>query len=147
MLDSYTLVPVEQRYPLPETFNFQEYIEIERELWMLFPETDGKRVNFHQSGIMSWIYVESPNAGELQDTETYFLMPVSDGRQHSMKAIRMIADRRLTLHEYRMVQLTAVKLIGKMNEACECMATIGEEIFGEEVLAEVSERLREVGQQ
>lgn len=45
-------------YPLPPSFDFDEYIETERELWALFPETDGKRVNFVQVGLTATIYTE-----------------------------------------------------------------------------------------
>jgi hypothetical protein len=67
-------------------------------------------------------------------------MPCPD---HTMRPIRMRAVRRLTLSEYRMGHLTAVKLIGKVNEAGEIMREIGCQILGEEVLEEVQARLTE----
>src|ERR1700694_983677 len=122
-------------YPLAASFHYAEYAEAERELWALFPETDGKRVNFVQIGLTAQIYAEMPEDGsELQQDETYILMPCSD---HCMRPIRMKAARRLTLSEYRMGHLTAVKLIGKVNEAGEIMREIGCKILGDEVLQEV----------
>src|ERR1700675_1889583 len=98
-------------YPLPSNFSFREFIEIERELWALFPETDGKRTNFTQIGLCAMIFTEVPDDGsDLEIDETYMLMPCSD---LYLRPIRMRACRRLTLDEYRMGHLTAVKLIGK----------------------------------
>lgn len=128
-------------YPLPPSFDFDDYIEIERELWALFPETDGKRVNFVQIGLSATIYTEvAEDCSELQKNETYILMPCSDG---TMKPIRMEACRRLTLSEYRMGHLTAVKLMGRVAEAGEVMREIGYEILGPEVIGEVESRLRD----
>ena len=42
-----------------------------------------------------------------------------------MRPIRMGARRRLTLSEYRMGHLTAIKLMGRMNEAAEIMREVG----------------------
>ena len=128
-------------YPLPPSFDFDEYIETERELWALFPESDGKRVNFVQVGLTATIYTEVFDDGsELQRDETYILMPCSD---KSMRPIRMVASRRLTLTEYRMGHLTAIKLMGKVTEAGELMREIGCQILGPEVIEEVEARLRE----
>ena len=128
-------------YPLPPSFDFDEYIETERELWALFPESDGKRVNFVQVGLTATIYTEVFDDGsELQRDETYILMPCSD---KSMRPIRMEASRRLTLTEYRMGHLTAIKLMGKVTEAGEVMREIGCQILGPEVIDEVEARLRE----
>ena len=55
----------------------------------------------------------------------------------------MEACRRLTLTEYRMGHLTAVKLLGKMTDAGEVMRNVGAQILGEEVLEEVEFRLKE----
>jgi hypothetical protein len=67
-------------------------------------------------------------------------MPCAD---RTMRPIRMEASRRLTLTEYRMGHLTAVKLLGKMTEAGEVMRQVGSQILGDEVLEEVESRLRE----
>ena len=72
--------------------------------------------------------------------ETYILMPCED---YTMRPIRMQAVRRLTLQEYRMGHLTAIKLVGKVNEAGEVMREIGCQILGEEVLSEAQARLSE----
>jgi hypothetical protein len=128
-------------YPLPESFNFEDYIETERELWALFPETDGKRVNFVQIGLTAQIFAQAPDdRSELKPDETYILMPCEDS---SMRPIRMRSCRRLTLSEYRMGHMTAVKLIGKVAEASEVMREVGTQILGEEVLEEVQSRIAE----
>jgi hypothetical protein len=67
-------------------------------------------------------------------------MPCAD---FAMRPIRMRACRRLTLSEYRMGHLTAIKLVGKVNEAGEVMREIGCQILGEEVLSEAQARLTE----
>jgi hypothetical protein len=140
-LSHYAFLDPRASYPLPASFDYREYIETERELWALFPETDGKRVNFVQIGLTAQIYSETPdNGSELAQDETYILMPCPD---HTMRPIRMEACRRLTLSEYRMGHLTAIKLMGKITEAAEVMREIGCEILGPEVLGEVEARLRE----
>jgi hypothetical protein len=140
-LSQYAFIDPSEAYPLPASFNYREYIETERELWALFPETDGRRVNFVQIGLTAQIYAESPDhGGELDRDETYILMPCED---RTLRPIRMEACRRLTLSEYRMGHLTAIKLMGKINEAAEVMREIGCQILGDEVLSEVEARLRE----
>jgi hypothetical protein len=140
-LSAYTFIDPNASYPLPSTFNFDDYMETERELWALFPETDGKRVNFVQIGLTAMIYAEVPEDGtELAIDETYILMPCED---LTLRPIRMRACRRLTLSEYRMGHLTAVKLIGKVNEAGEVMREIGYQILGEEVVSEAQLRIAE----
>jgi hypothetical protein len=139
MLSSLVFLEPGSAFPLPKTFNFAEYIETERELWALFPETDGRRVNFIQAGLTAQIYAEVPESGApLAIDETYVLMPCGD---RTMKPIRMQACRRLTLSEYRMGHLTAIKLVGKVNEAVDVMREIGARILGAEVLEEVQSRL------
>lgn len=141
MTNEYSFIEPHAAFPLPSSFQFREYIETERELWALFPETDGRRVNFVQIGLSAMIYVEVPDTGEeLGVEETYILMPCQD---YTMRPIRMRACRRLTLSEYRMGHLTAVKLVGKVNEAGEVMREIGCQILGEEVLMEAQARLAE----
>lgn len=137
----YSFIEPHAAFPLPATFNFDEYIETERELWALFPETDGRRVNFVQIGLSAMIYAEVPQTGEeLAADETYILMPCSD---YTMRPIRMQATRRLTLSEYRMGHLTAIKLVGKVSEAGDVMREIGCQILGEEVLQEAQMRIAE----
>ena len=140
-MSQYALLEPGSSYPLPSSFDYQEYIETERELWALFPETDGKRVNFVQIGLTAAIYTEVPDDGtELLPGETYILMPCPDG---AMRPIRMEARRRLTLSEYRMGHLTAVKLMGRVNETGEIVREIGFQILGAEVIEEAEARLRE----
>jgi hypothetical protein len=140
-MSEYTFLEPKASFPLPATFNFDEYIETERELWALFPETDGRRVNFVQIGLTAQIYAEVPeDYSELKPEETYILMPCAD---FAMRPIRMQACRRLTLSEYRMGHLTAIKLVGKVNEAGEVMREIGCQILGPEVMEEAQARLAE----
>jgi hypothetical protein len=128
-------------FPLPDSFDWNQYIETERELWALFPETDGGRANFIQIGLTAQLFAETPDDGsELSADETYLLMPCAD---YTMRPIRMQARRRLTLSEYRMTHLTAVKLFGKMAAAAEVMRTVGASILGEEVLEELQSRSHE----
>jgi hypothetical protein len=130
-----TLVDPACSFSLPRHFDYETYIDIERELWALFPETDGKRVNFAQVGLTAQVFGEVPDIGdELGSNETYFLMPCPD---QMMRPIRMRMMRRLTTSEYRMAQLTALKLVGKLNEAVVVMAQVGEQILGAEVLEEL----------
>ena len=138
-MSKYSFVEPNSVFPLPETFDFAEYIETERELWALFPETDGKRVNFVQIGLTAQIYAQTPDdKSELKPDETYILMPCEDS---TMRPIRMRAHRRLTLSEYRMGHMTAIKLIGKVSEAGEVMREVGCQILGEEVLEEAQSRM------
>ena len=140
-MSAYAFLSPKSAYPLPSTFKWEDYIEAERELWAIFPETDGKRVNFVQIGLTALIYTEVPEDGsELRPQETYILMPCPD---KTMRPIRMEACRRLTLSEYRMGHLTAVKLLGRVSEAGDVMREIGCEILGPEVIGEVEARLRE----
>jgi hypothetical protein len=134
------LVPAESVYPLPRNFDFEEYIETERELWALFPETDGRRVNFVQLGLTASVYAEVPDDGsELLDNEIYLLMPFSD---RTLRPIRMTSCRRLTLAEYRMGQFTALKLTDLVTVASAALHQIGREILGPEVLEEAELRMR-----
>jgi hypothetical protein len=118
-------------YPLPKSFHFDDYIETERELWALFPETEGKRVNFCQMGLTAQIFVESAGGGELQANETYCLMPCPD---RSLRPLRMEAVRRLTLDEFRMSHITAIRLADKLSGTGKVMEAIHLEIMGPEIL-------------
>ena len=139
-MSQYAFLDPSSCFQLPASFNWNDYIETERELWALFPETDGRRVNFIQIGLTAQIYAEVKDDGsELGTDETYILMPSAD---RTMRPIRMEACRRLTLSEYRMGHLTAVKLLGRMTEAAEVMRQVGTRILGEEVMEEVEIRLR-----
>jgi hypothetical protein len=142
-LSDYIFLERNAAFPLPKSFNFREYIDTERELWALFPETDGRRVNFIQVGLTAQIYAEvNEDGSDLRADETYVLMPCQD---YMMRPIRMQACRRLTLSEYRMGHLTAIKLVGKVNEAGEVMRDIGSQILGDEVLDEAQARLADLG--
>jgi hypothetical protein len=140
-VSQYAFIPPGSSYLLPQSFDFEEYIEIERELWALFPETDGKRVNFVQIGLTAQIYTEvSDDGSELRKEETYILMPCPD---LTLKPIRMEVCRRLTLSEYRMGHLTAIKLMDKVAQVSGIVREVGLEILGPEVVEEAELRLRE----
>src|SRR5438270_5913818 len=99
-MSQYTFLDPSASFSLPKSFDWDEYIETERELWALFPETDGRRVNFVQIGLTAQIFAEVRDDGsELRPDETYILMPCES---RAMRPIRMEACRRLTLTEYRM---------------------------------------------
>ncbi|MGA2597003.1 MAG: hypothetical protein ABSH09_08415 [Bryobacteraceae bacterium] len=138
-MSQYAFIDPSASFLLPPTFDWDDYIETERELWALFPETAGHRVNFLQVGLTAQLFVSALDDGsELRPDETYILMPCDN---LTMRPIRMRACRRLTLSEYRMGHLTAVKLIGKMAYANEVAAFVGEKILGDEVLDEMEARI------
>jgi hypothetical protein len=118
-------------FPLPRTFNFGDYIETEREMWALFPETEGKRVNVCQLGLTAQIFVESSDGGELDADETYFLMPCADC---TLRPIRMRRVRRLTLDEFRMSHITALRLAEKLSGSDKVLHEIHLRILGPEIL-------------
>lgn len=129
-MSRYAFLDPEATYPLPKSFNFQDYIETERELWALFPETEGHRANFCQMGLTAQIFVESPATGDLQTNETYFLMPCPD---RVLRPLRMRALRRLTLEEFRMSHITAVRMSEKLSSTGKVMEAIHMEIMGPEI--------------
>ena len=141
LTDRFEFLDPAAEFPLPEDFDFDTYIDIERELWALFPETDGKRTNFVQVGLTALIYAEAEGVpNPVSVSETYFLMPCAD---KTLRPIRMRVVRRLTLGEYRMAHLTAVKLLGRIMAATDAVYEVGVQILGTEVLEEVEARLRE----
>lgn len=128
-MSSYTFINPDTFYRLPRDFNYREYIDIERELWAFFPETIGRRVNFCQTGLTAQVYAEVGDDGtELAEQETYFLMPCADGK---MKPIRMRFMRRLTLAEFRMTYLTAVKLGGELTKIVDVFRSLDDKVLGE----------------
>src|SRR5439155_8468504 len=106
-VSSYSFIEPDSAYPLPKSFDYSDYIETEQEMWALFPETEGKRVNFCQLGLTAKIYIESDVAGELLEDETYFLMPCPDRK---LRPIPMRQLRRLTLDDVRMSHITPTRL-------------------------------------
>jgi hypothetical protein len=122
------------QYPLPTNFDYAGYIDTEQELWALFPETDGRRVNFCQLGLSASLYVEArENRSELKPGETYFLMPFAD---RTMRPLRMRMLRKLTLNEYRLAHLTAQRLSEKLEGAGEIMDEVHLSILGPEIVEE-----------
>jgi hypothetical protein len=116
---------------LPASFNYAEYIDTEREMWALFPETEGKRVNFCQLGLTAQIYIESETRPELDSDETYFLMPCPDS---TLRPIRMKALRRLTLDEFRLSHITAIRLAERLDGTRKVMEAVHLQILGPEIL-------------
>ena len=130
-VSKYSFIAPDSSYPLPRSFNYKEYIETEQEMWALFPETGGKRVNFCQLGLTARIYIESETAGELCEDETYFLMPCADRK---LRPIRMRQVRRLTLDEFRMSHITAIRLADKLSGTTRVLEEIHMKILGPEIL-------------
>ena len=130
----YAFLDPRARYKLPDGFDYSAYIETEQELWALFPETEGKRVNFCQLGLTASLYVEVPDdGGDLGSGETYFLMPWPD---RTMRPLRMKQIRRLTLGEYRMSHLTALRMSEKLDGTGEIMDDVHLQILGPEIISE-----------
>ena len=130
-MSTYSFIQPESAYSLPKSFSYTDYIETEQEMWALFPETEGKRVNFCQLGLTARIYVESEVAGELGEDETYFLMPCPDRK---LRPIRMRQVRRLTLDEFRMSHITAIRLADKLSGTTRVLEQIHMQILGPEIL-------------
>jgi hypothetical protein len=130
-VSTYSFIEPDSAYSLPKSFNYSDYIETEQEMWALFPETDGKRVNFCQLGLTAKIFIESEVAGDLGEDETYFLMPCSDRK---LRPIRMRQVRRLTLDEFRMSHITAIRLADKLSSTTRVLEEIHMQILGPEIL-------------
>jgi hypothetical protein len=131
---SRSLLDPESSYPLPASFTVHDYLETEREFWALFPETEGKRVNFCQVGLTAQLYTEVSDTGDdLKSNEVYFLMPCAD---RIMRPVRMQAVRHLTVSEYRMSRMTALKLGVFMQCAAGILQHVHHEVLGSELLAE-----------
>jgi len=128
---AYSFIEPDCAYPLPKSFSYSDYIETEQEMWALFPETEGKRVNFCQLGLTARIFIESEGAGDLGEDETYFLMPCSD---RNLRPIRMRQVRRLTLDEFRMSHITAIRLADKLSGTTRVLEEIHMQILGPEIL-------------
>lgn len=126
----YSFLHPEVSYSLPRDFSFSDYIEAERELWAFFPETFGRRVNFCQIGLTANVYAEVTEDGsDLNTDETYFLMPCPEG---NIRPVRMRATRRLTLDEFRITHLTAVKLCEELCKVQGIFNSIDARVLGAE---------------
>lgn len=131
-MSAYAFLDPRCTYPLPDGFNYSDYIDTEQELWAFFRETHGKRVNFCQLGLTANLYVETPDDGsELKTGETYFLMPFPD---RTMRPMRMKVVRKLTLAEYRMSHLTALRLSDELQGTGEIMDEVHLQILGPEII-------------
>ena len=132
-MNTFSFIEPGASYPLPKNFSYSDYIETEQEMWALFPETEGKRVNFCQMGLTAQIFTESGEEGDLAHDETYFLMPCPD---RSLRPVRMRALRRLTLEEFRMSHLTALKLADLLTGTGRVLEEIHMQILGPSLLGE-----------
>lgn len=133
-MSSFNFLDPQSSFPLPETFDFEGYIDTERELWAFFPETAGKRVNFCQLGLTAQLYAETPDSGEpVQNDETYFLMPCED---FTLRPVRMRSARILTLEEFRMTHLTSVRMMDKLSGTGRLMDEVHRQVLGPAILAE-----------
>jgi hypothetical protein len=130
-VSNYAFLQPGSSYALPKSFNYPDYIETEREMWALFPETEGKRVNFCQMGLTAHIFIESERPGDLASDETYFLMPCAD---RMLRPVRMRQVRRLTLDEFRMSHITALRMAEKLSGTGKVMEEIHLQILGPEIL-------------
>lgn len=134
-MSDYSFLDPRSSYPLPKNFDYREYIEAEREFWALFPGTDGKRVNFCLMGLTAQLFVEVAEDGsDLKPEETYFLMPCAD---LTMRPVRMKSFRRLTLSEYRMSHMTAMKVADKLDGTARILDEVHMKILGPEIMREL----------
>lgn len=134
-MSDYSFLPADAFFRAPREFNFDEYIEIEKELWMIFPETEGHRVNFIQFGISALLMIDVADDGsEITTTEAYFVMPCENG---DLKPIRMRAIRHLTLDEYRMAAHSSLKLVDILEPLRPVMKNIGRAVTGDEISEEL----------
>jgi len=133
-LSAYSFLDPRCKYSLPESFDYASYIETEQELWALFPETHGMRVNFCQVGLTASLFIESvEDATELTSEETYFLMPFPD---RTMRPMRMRMLRKLTLSEYRLSHITAQRMSEELADTGEIMDEVHLHILGPEIVEE-----------
>jgi len=133
-LPAYSFLDPRCSYPLPESFNYSDYIDTEQELWALFPETHGMRVNFCQVGLTATLFVEAvEDYSELTSDETYFLMPFPD---RTMRPLRMRALRKLTLSEYRLSHITAQRMGEELADTGDIMDEVHQHILGPESVEE-----------
>ena len=88
-------------------------------------------MNFCQVGLTAQVFTESTESGELERDETYFLMPCPD---RALRPIRMRAVRRLTLEEFRMSHITAIRLADKLTGTGKVMEAIHMQIMGPEIM-------------
>src|SRR5205085_2745157 len=103
-------------------FILTNYFETEREFWALFPETQGKRVNFCQIGLTAQLYTEVSDSGEeLKSNEVYFLMPCED---RHMRPVRMQAVRHLSVSEYRVSRMWHSVRQTSVAAAASCMGAV-----------------------
>jgi len=131
-MSKWSFIQPGRSFPVSSSPNYSDlykrWIEIEEELWVLFPETQGRRVAVHQFGQTGYLLTcsgachNSENCGrvkicdngtELENLETYMLMPCCD---NSIRPLRMKPLRRLTLEEWRMANVSATKLAELLDQ-------------------------------
>ena len=138
-MSSFAFLEPEAVFQLSRDFDFEGYIDVERELWAFFPETAGKRVNYCQVGLSARLFAEvEDNRQPLQLNETYFLMPCED---QTLRPVRMKSDRILTLDEFRMSHLTSIRMLHKLRGIGKLIDEVHRQVLGPELVAEIAQQL------
>jgi hypothetical protein len=139
MLSDHCFLPLDVSYEAPPTFDFDEHMEVEHELWMLFPETENLRVNFVHMGLSAVLMVQSDSTSdELAPHEAYYPM-VSKGKDGPYVApMRMKVLRHMTLEEFRFANFSSLKSKDSMKPLIPLVSKLGKEIVGENFLDEVA---------
>ena len=137
-MSSFAFLEPEAVFQLSRDFDFEGYIDVERELWAFFPETAGKRVNYCQVGLSARLYAEMPDDRKpLRPDETYFLMPCED---QTLRPVRMKSERILTLDEFRMSHLTSMRMMHKLRGIGPLMDEVHRQVVGPEIVAEIAQQ-------
>ncbi len=137
-MSSFTFLDPAASFPLPRAFDFNAYIDTERELWAFFPETAGQRGNFCQLGLSARLYTEVPESeAPLGCDETYFLMPCEDW---TIRPVRMRGERNLTLEEFRVSHMTSLRMMETLSGTGGLLAEVHLQVLGQELLDESSRR-------
>lgn len=126
----------DRSFAIPKNFQYERYIEIEREVWALFPDValQGKRVTVAQFGMSGFILAEIMDDGsELKNDETYVLMPCAD---YFMRFFRMKMMRRISTNEFRMVNLTSIRVAEYMVPLRDTLIFVQHMILGQDVIDE-----------
>ncbi len=130
-MTEFCFVHLRKAYWLAPNFDFGSYIRVERELWALFPETDGKRVSVVPFGLSASLAVSAHDDGSsLCPEEAYVLMPYPDGK---MKPMRMTMVRRINLEEYRFAYHTLGRLKEMLPGLDYVNRSLNADIYGEEI--------------
>ena len=137
-MSSFAFLEPEAIFQLSRDFDFEGYIDVERELWAFFPETAGKSVNYCQVGLSARLYAEvQDDRKPLQSDETYFLMPCED---QTLRPVRMKTERILTLDEFRMSHMTSMRMMQQLRGIGPLIEEVHRQVLGPEIVAEISQQ-------